>query len=96
MPSKLTPVNKYLVIEKQIPQKPMVDRPFLVPDKITVSRHSTVKLKSTSEGSQFEKYIGQNMVIVTGMLEEIDTKGDKHHIIPENAVVAIITESELF
>ena len=95
MKTKLTPVNKYLVVERE-QVKPMEDRPFYLPKSDVIARHIIVTLKASSEGSQFERYCNQKLVILSGMIEEVDVKGDKHQVIPENAVVAVVAESDLF
>lgn len=95
MKSKLTPVNKYLVVERE-QVKPMEDKPFFLPKSDVLTRHVLVTLKAASEGSQFERYCNQKLVILSGMMEEIDVRGDKHQVIPETAVIAVIAESDLF
>lgn len=96
MATKLTPVNKILVIEREQSAKKQEDRPFILPEKVIISRHSNVLLKNVGEGSQFERYVGQKIVVVTAMIEEIEVNGDKHLVIPENGVVAVVAESEFF
>jgi len=96
MAFKLTPVNKILVVEREQVQEKQEDRPFILPTKVVLTRHSNVTLKNAGEGSQFERYVGQKMVVVTSMIEEVDVNGEKHLILPENGVVAIIAESDFF
>lgn len=96
MPTKLTPVNKMLVVEKESNSNKQEDLGFVLPERVVITRHSNVVLKSASEGSLFERFVGQKLVVVTSMMEDIEVKGTKHTIIPENGVVAVIAESDLF
>ncbi len=96
MPTKLTPVNKMLVVEKENSISKQEELGFVLPERVVITRHTNAVLKSASEGSLFERYVGQKLVIVTSMMEDIEVKGTKHTIIPENGVVAVIAESDLF
>ena len=96
MTFKLTPVNKILIVEREQEQKSEESRPFILPNKVILTRHSNLTLKNASEGSQFERYVGQKIVAVTAMIEEIEVSGNKYLILPENGVVAVVSESDFF
>ena len=96
MAFKLTPVNKILIVEREQTQEKQEDRPFILPTKVVVTRHANVILKNAGEGSVFERYVGNKMVVVNSMIEEIDVGGEKHLTLPENGVVAVVSESDFF
>jgi len=93
---KLTPVNKILVIEREEEKKQEEDRGFVLPTIKVADRHITVTLKTAGEGSNFSRYEGSKLVVVSSMIEEITVAGNKFHILPENGVVAVAAESEFF
>lgn len=97
MSTKLLPVNKMLFVEREQPPPKKADQfGFVLPEKVDMSKHVCVVLRGTSEGSQFEKYIGSKIVVMQNMLDTVEFNKQFFQIISENGVVAIIAESDLF
>lgn len=97
MSIKLTPVNKMLLIEREKQQKQKPDEfGFVLPEKVVLTKHAVVNLVSASESSQYERYVGQKLLVNNSMIEQVEVNNSIFNLISENGVVAIVAESDLF
>lgn len=95
MSIKLIPVNKMLLVEREFKKPEKQDQfGFVLPEKIDMSKHIVVRLKNTSEGSTYERYVGQNLLVVRAMIEDVEINGATFQIISENGVVGIAAEGD--
>lgn len=92
----IKPVNKTLIVEREpIPEKKN-DFGIIVPDSGRVApRNSVVKLIGSEDNSYYEKYVSQNLLVHTNMLEDFEVRGVKGTLLPENGVIAVIAESDI-
>lgn len=97
MSTKILPVNKMLVVEReQAPQSKPDQFGFVLPEKVNLSKHIIVTLRAASEGSPFERYIGSKLVVVQGMIDMIMMDMNSFNLVSENGVVGIVAESDFF
>lgn len=94
---KLKPVNKMLLVQREQQPKQKPDEfNFILPEKVVITKHTIVELLAASEGSGYERYVGQKLLVVNGMIDSVEVKSHMFDLISENGVVAVVTESELF
>lgn len=97
MSVKLNPVNKMLFIERiSTPKNKPDEFGFVLPERHDSSKHIIVTLKAASEGSQYERYVGQKIVVARNMIDSIEVKGSYYDLVSETGVMAIVSENELF
>ncbi len=96
MPIKINPVNKMLLVERKPVAKKEDEFGFILPTKVSYDKHLVVNLKAAPENSQYEKNIGNDILVVGAMIEQVEINKEVFNLVSENGVVGIIAESDLF
>ena len=93
----IKPVNRMLLVKREpIPEKKN-NLGIILPESSTkVEKNVIVELIAAEEASMYRKYESQKILVHAAMLEDFELKGTRVTIVPENGVIAIISESELF
>jgi len=92
----IKPVNRMMVVKRDPEPEKKNDLGIFIPDSSKqTERNITVTLEACEEKSVYEKYEGQRILVRANMLEDLDIKGNKITLLPENGVIAIIAESDL-
>lgn len=94
----IKPVNRTLLVEREPVVEKKNDLGIILPESTkptTISSGTIVKLIASESDSLYSKYEGQNLLVRSSMLEDIETKGAKGTFISETGVIAIISYSGL-
>lgn len=88
----LSPRNRYILVEDK-EQAVEEERSFVLPAgyKQDIVYHKVMRVIEDSNG----KYEPESLILVpTNVLEEIEIEGQKHYLVTENYVIAVVTEME--
>ena len=91
----LEPRNKLLLVEK-VNEKKKEDRPFYVPDSVTLEpAHIVVKLLGAGSESPFFQEKGSLLLVQSHLVEKVTYELDNFWVVSESGVVGILRKNEL-
>lgn len=88
----LSPRNRYILVEEK-QQEVEEERSFVLPAgyKQDILYHKIMRVIEDSSGN----YEPESLILVpTNVLEEVDIDGQKHYLVGENYVIAVVTQLE--
>jgi len=86
------PCNKYILIERIVPDELEVESLISLPDDYRPHQttHELVKIKSVACGVKPPLAADQRAVVLSHMIEEVDFGEEKVYLVLENHVVGIV------